>query len=143
MEEAERIARYAPDNDAEGLLAYALHRRALIGFRAEFLSRHARTPEAGEEAAFLIGEDAPERISAYRRDASALMARPAPAAEPTPAPKKRSRWPFYGQWIEAPAGFDADKPVNWRGLVFRLIALLAAVIATSVLLRVLVVKGLE
>lgn len=146
MEEAERIARYAPDNDAEGLLAYALHRRALIGFRAEFLNRHARAPEIAEESAFLIGEDAPERISAYRREARAMMVCPAPAASPPPpalAPKKRSRWPFYGQWIEAPAGFDPDKPVNWRGLVFRLIALLAAVIATSVLLRVLVVKGLE
>jgi hypothetical protein len=143
MDEAERIARYAPNGEAEGLLAYALHRRALLAFRADFTTRHARAPEVGEEAAFLIGEDLPERIAAYRRDARAMMATPAPASPPeknVPV-KKRIRFPFFGQWIEAPPNYDPDQPVNWRGLMLRLVVLLLAVIGTAVLLRVLVVKA--
>jgi hypothetical protein len=143
MDEAERIARYAPDKDAEGLLAYALHRQALLAFRADYAARHARAPEAAEEAAFLIGEDSPARIAAYRRDAATMMGA-APSAPPAmPAAKKRVRWPFFGQWVEPPASYDPDQPVNWRGLVFRLVTLLLAVVGTAVLLRVLVVKGLE
>jgi hypothetical protein len=135
MDEAERIARYAPSGEAEGLLAYALHRRALVAFRAEFLARQARAPESGEEAAFLIGEDAPERIESYRQQARALMAAP-----PKPPAAKRTRWPFYGQWVDAPLQ-DPGQPINWRGLFMRLATLLLAVIATAVLLRVLVVKS--
>jgi hypothetical protein len=142
MDEAERIARHAPTGEAEGLLAYALHRRALLAFRAEFAARHARSPEDAEEAAFLIGEDSPERINAYRRDAAAMIARlGASAPEAAPVLQKRTRFPFFGQWVEAPAGYDPDQPVNWRGLVFRLVTLLLAVVCTAVLLRVLVVKA--
>lgn len=137
MDEEGRIARYAPLGDAEGLAAYALHRQALLAFRAEFAVRQGRAPDDAEEAAFLIGEEAPARIETYRQAARALMG--APASKP--AAKTRARWPFFGQWVEAPAGFDPARPVNWRGLLARLALLMLAVVATAVLLRALFVKA--
>lgn len=139
MDEAERIRRFAPEGDGVGLAAYALHRRALLAFRAEFESRFARAPEAAEETAFLLGEEAPERIQAYRREAEALLASTGAEAKQVTAVRKPTRWPFFGQWIEAPASLDPAKPINWRGLVGRFILLLGAVIATAVLLRTLFV----
>ncbi len=156
MEESERIARYAPQGDAAGLAAYALHRRALLAFRGEFLTRHARPPEAVEEAAFLLGEETPERIDAYRRQAAALIAgtalsppRPAQATEKQALEKqavekqatekqaveKKERRLFFAPWAEAAVAQDPVAKVNWRGLLARLALLLAAVVATAILLR--------
>lgn len=137
MDEQGRIARYAPQGDAEGLAAYALHRQALLAFRAEFATRHGRAPDEAEEAAFLIGEEAPARIETYRSAARALIGAPARK----PATKPRARWLSLGQWVEAPQGFDPAQPINWRGLLSRLAMLMIAVIGTAVLLRVLFVKA--
>lgn len=136
MDEAERIRRYAPEGDGVGLAAYALHRRALLAFRSAFETRHERAPQEAEEAAFLLGEETPERIAAYRREAQALLGAPPPKPG---KPAKPVRWPFFGQWVEAPASYDPDKPVNWRGFAARLVLLLGAVIGTAVLLRTLFV----
>lgn len=141
MDEAERIRRYAPEGDGIGLAAYALHRRALLGFRAAFEAQFNREPLAAEEAAFLLGEEAAERIEAYRREAEALMAAAPARNGKGPPARKGSRWPFFGQWVEAPASFDPDAPINWRGLLARLAILLGAVIATAILLRTLYVPS--
>lgn len=138
MNEAERIALYAPEGDVIGLAAYALHRRALAAFRAEFESRHARAPDGVEEGAFLLGEETPARIDAYRQQALAMSA---PVSQDKRAARNRRRWPFFGQWVEPPASFEPDQPVNWRGLFARFAVLLAAVIATAVLLRTLFVPA--
>ena len=148
LDDAGTIARFAaaPD-DAAGLIAYALHRRALVEFRGDFSRLHGREPDAAAENAFLIGETAQGRIAAYRANAEALLAAGGAKAasssalapgtvKPRPA---RPRWPWMGLWINAPLA-PPQGPLNWRGLFWRLFVLLLAVVVTALLLRVLIVR---
>ena len=141
-DEADMIRLFAPvDDDAEGLLAFALHRRAMQDWLGAFVASagHAPTPE--DTRAFLIGETAPRRMQEYR-DRAALMIGLAregelPPVTATPPAKTRMIWPF-GPGM----GFTVDnpgQPVNWRLLMLRLLMLMAAVIVTALLLRVFVV----
>ncbi len=154
IDEAAILARFAPEAaDPVGLVAYGLHRRALIGFRAEFERQHARAATAEEEAVFMIGEISEHRIAAYRASAASMASSSAdfsganavPAASPASAsgraPKRKPRWPWFGMWVDAPMA-PASEPerLNWRGLFWRLLTLLLAVITTAILLRALVVK---
>jgi len=148
LDDAALLARLAAEEaDAAGLIAYALHRRALLAFRRDFKARHAREPAPEEEGVFLIGEVSDARIVAYRASAQVLLDRQAAAgrggALPAPAkPKQRARWPWFGMWVDAPMapGGEPEK-INWKGLLFRLLVLLLAVVTTAILLRVLVVKS--
>ncbi|KAF0230358.1 MAG: hypothetical protein FD175_1680 [Beijerinckiaceae bacterium] len=139
LDEASVLARFVPDtSDAVGHVAYALHRGALMAFRQEFHARHARSPDAVEEEAFLVGEVSDARIAAYRTSASGIVM---PAAA-SGTPKRKARWPWFGMWIDAPmAPSGQPEAINWRGLFTRLIVLLLAVITTAILLRVLFVKS--
>lgn len=139
-DEAQILARFVPaSDDSIGLLAYALHRRVLIAFRAEFARTTGREPEPGEEAAFLVGELSEPRLASYRAEASSLVS-PTPVA--AVSPKRKARWPFFGLWVDAPLAPSGEPgTINWRGLMWRLAILLASVITTAVLLRVLVVKA--
>ncbi|WP_284178370.1 hypothetical protein [Rhabdaerophilum sp. SD176] len=141
LDEATILSRFAPDEaDAAGLVAYALHRRALLAFRTEFTRRTGAAPSGEAEQAFLISETSPARLSAYRAEASRLLG-PAPTKPSDPAPRRRTRWMavFGGPPMLMP---DQPDKVNWRGLLYRLGMLLLAVIATSLLLRVLFVRPL-
>ncbi len=148
LDEAAILARFAPDGaDAAGLIAYALHRRALLAFRAEFASRQGRAPGPDEENTFLIGEVSEGRIAAYRASARAMIGAGAETTASAPAmppvkPKRKARWPWFGVWVDAPMAPSGEpETINWRGLLFRLLTLLAAVVTTAILLRVLVVKS--
>lgn len=139
------LAVYGADHDdAVALAAYALHARARHAFEARFAEKHHREPAPAEREAFLLGEMTPRRIAAYRAEAQRLVASAASAspALQTGAPqRKRARWPFFGMWVEAPRGPAANpEATNWRGLFFRLLVLLLAVVTTAILLRVLVVQ---
>jgi hypothetical protein len=139
------FARFAPSEaDVVGLLAYALHRQAELAFRADFFRLHARTPGPAEAGAFLIGELSEARVAAYRARARMLLtpvSEAGPALAPPPA-KRKPRWPFFGFWVDAPLAPSGEPgPINWRGLLWRFAILLAAVVMTAVLLRVLVVKA--
>ncbi|OYU48627.1 MAG: hypothetical protein CFE31_09240 [Rhizobiales bacterium PAR1] len=140
LDEAQIFARFilAPD-DSTGLLAYALHRRALLAFRADFDRTAGRGPEPAEEAAFLVGELSEPRLASYRAEASSLAL---PTLLPVAPPKRKARWPFFGLWVDAPLAPSGEPgTINWRGLMWRFAILLASVITTAVLLRVLVVKA--
>jgi hypothetical protein len=139
-EDAAILPRFAPDDrDLVGLAAYALHRRALHGFRAGFHARHGRAPTAEEEGIFLIGEISEARIAAYRAMAEAIGR--GDARKPA-APKRKARWPWFGLWVEAPmAPSGTPETINWRGLLGRLFVLLLAVVVTALMLRVLMVKS--
>lgn len=128
----------SPD-DLIGLAAFALHRRAMLDFRAEFAARQGRAPNTEEETAFLIGETGPTRIAAYR-EAAARMAPGQAASEAKPV-KRRMKWPLFGSWVESPLAPEKPDEINWRGLLVRLLVLLLAVIATAILLRVLFVRA--
>lgn len=132
------LARFVPDGtDPAGLLAYALHRQALLAFRLDFTAQRGRAPDQAEEGAFLIGEFSAARLAAYRSRAEAMISTPA-----APAPRRRARWPWFGMWVDAPmAPSGQPEKINWRGLFLRLLVLLLAVVTTAILLRVLVVKS--
>lgn len=134
-EDAAVLDRFAPDGvDPAGLLAYALHRQALLAFRQDFTAQRGQAPDAAEESAFLVGEFSAARLAAYRTRAEAMMARPAP-------PKRKARWPWFGMWVDAPLALPgAPDRINWKGLFLRLLVLLLAVVTTAILLRILVVK---
>lgn len=139
-DDAQIFARFVqkPD-DSIGLLAYALHRRALIAFHSDFARTTARKPEPVEEAAFLLGELSEPRLASYRGEAASLMS---PAVLPKTPEKRKARWPFFGLWVDAPLAPSGEPgTINWRGLMWRLAILLASVITTAILLRVLVVKA--
>ena len=126
-------------DDAIGLLAYALHRRALLAFHTEFAQTMARAPDPAEEAAFLVGEISGPRLASYRNEASLLIT---PAAATPVAGKRKARWPFFGLWVDAPMAPSGEpEKINWRGLMLRLAILLASVITTAILIRILVVKA--
>lgn len=141
LDEAAILARFVQgEGDAEGLLAYALHRHALLAFRQEFASRTGAAPSAEAENAFLIGETSPHRIATYRAEAAAQLASRSPAAAKEAMPAKpRRRWLalFDGPPMLVP---DQPEKVNWKGLIYRLTVLLLAVVATALLLRVLFVS---
>lgn len=142
LDEAALLARFAPEEAGPaGLVAYALHRRALFAFRGEFARRTGSAPSAEAEQAFLISETTPARLAAYREEAARLLGA-APAKPVTPvAPRRRAWWmPVLG----GPPMLVPEQPdkVNWRGLLSRLGMLLLAVIVTSLLLRVLFVRPL-
>jgi hypothetical protein len=136
------LARFvAGPEDAPGLIAYALHRKALMAFRDGFRTHHGRDAGDGDEAAFLIGEISEARLEAYRKAAAALIPEASSAAAPPPQPKRRTRWPWFGMWVDAPLGPAGDPDrINWRGLFGRLFVLLLAVVVTALLLRLLFVK---
>jgi hypothetical protein len=141
LDEAAILTRFAPgEADPAGLVAYALHRRALIAFRSEFTRRTGAAPSAEAEQAFLISETTPARLASYREDALRRLG-PSPTAPAEPAPRRRPRWMAV---LGGPPMVMPDQPdkVNWRGLLYRLGMLLLAVIATSLLLRVLFVRPL-
>jgi hypothetical protein len=132
----------AGGEDVEGLIAYALHRRAGLEFAGEFRRRHGRMPEPGEIVAFETAETAPSRIAAYRAEARRLAeARRARAgrdqAPPPSGVAAPRRWPWLGLLPEIQ---PAAGPIDWKGLTLRLLVLLLAVIVTALLLRVLVVR---
>lgn len=154
LDDAALLARFiVGEADAIALIAYALHRRALIAFRRDFEARHARTVSPEEEGVFLIGEVSDARIAAYRASAQMIRAneqtmteQPAAgkfAAFPSPAkPKRRARWPWFGMWVDAPMAPNGEpEKINWKGLFLRLLVLLLAVMTTAILLRILVVKS--
>lgn len=151
LDEAAILARFVSSPaDAEGHVAYALHRRALVDFGADFERHHGRAPDDAERVAFLVGETGAARIAAYRAMALAMMknetaSSPKETASSGPAPDSKARparrLSWFGLW-GAPILIDAEAgPVNWRGLLLRLFVLLLAVIATAILLRVLVVQA--
>lgn len=140
-EEDAVIGLFAPaEADAIGLLAYALHRRSRLTFRADYAQRTGNPPSAEAEMAFLIAETTAGRLAAYRDEASRMIslgAAPAPApTQPDPSPAKR--WSFG-----MPAMTMPGEPVrvNWKGLIYRLAMLMLAVIATALLLRILFMRG--
>jgi hypothetical protein len=134
------LARFAAtQDDAAGLLAFALHRRAVLDFHADFATRQGRGPEPGEEAAFLIGETSESRIAAYRAAAAAMIGGAGQSLPSKPA-KRRSKLPWFGYWVESPLAPERPEEINWRGLVLRLAILLLAVMATAILLRILFVR---
>ncbi|MCZ8182302.1 MAG: hypothetical protein O9322_04970 [Beijerinckiaceae bacterium] len=141
LDDAAILTRLAPEEaDTVGLVAYALHRRALLAFRTEFTRRTGAAPSSEAEQAFLISETTPARLAAYREEAFRRLG-PAPTKPADPAPRRRNRWMavFGGPPMLMP---DQPDKVNWRGLLYRLGMLLLAVIATSLLLRVLFVRPL-
>lgn len=135
--DAEILQAFGADaDDAVALAAYALHRRALTDFEARFGDGHGGEAREAGRKAFLLGEVTPARIAAYRAEAERLM-------KPAVAPRRgaKARWPFFGLWVDAPMAPATDaEPLNWRGLFFRLLVLLLAVVVTAILLRVLVVQ---
>ncbi len=146
LDEAALLARFVTDDgDPAGLVAYALHRKALLAFRADYSARTGSAPSPDAERAFLIAETAEPRMNQYHEEARRrLGTAPPPLPTPVtsePAPRKRMRWTaiFGGPPVLMP---DQPDTVNWRGLLTRLGILLLAVIMTSLLLRALFVRPL-
>ena len=147
LDDAAVLARFAADEtDVAGLIAYSLHRRALLAFRRDFEARHARPVTQAEESVFLIGEVSDARIAAYRAHAAAMTGQSGTGQSgPQPAPsrpRRKARWPWFGMWVDAPMAPNGEpEKINWKGLFLRLLVLLLAVVTTAVLLRILVVKS--
>jgi len=123
--------------DATGLAAYALHRRARLDFIRAYAERTGAEPDEAALTPFMIGEMMASRIDAYRAEAARLIAQQSgagtSAAPPLPNPKRFLTWGL-GEAIA-----HAQKPLPWRALALRLLVLLAAVVVTALMLRVLVV----
>lgn len=137
----------AGEEDAEGLVAFALHRRAFLDWVAAFEAAEKRKPDEAEMRMFLLGETAERRIAAYRERASLMI--DAPKIDPAAAPAKTMpvRKPPLRTWFW-PWGFssgfvvaDPDAPMNWRGLFLRLAMLGGAVVVTALALRIFVVRA--
>ena len=137
------------DEDSEGLLAFGLHRRAFLDWQDAYSGKHGVAPDSAAIDSFLLGETHERRIRDYRERANLMMASSAEPAEPVqgdrkiPAPKPRPLRTWFWPW-GFPSGFvveNPDQPINWKGLFWRLLLLLLAVVVTAVLLRVLVVRG--
>lgn len=137
------------EEDHEGLIAFALHRRAVFDWQDAYRAKHGRAPDDAALDDFLLGEQAERRIRDYRERASLMLALP-PEAVPSPSTPPRPPRPqgVFRTWFwpwGTPAPFApeiADKPLNWRGLATRLAILLLAVIVTAILLRFLVVRSI-
>lgn len=133
-------------DDAEGHLAFALHRRAVLDWLEAFEKTEGRAPDPGEMRLFLLGEKAERRLASYREQAALMISVPAEA--PAPAlvmPEKKPQrlrtwfWPWgfsTGFAVENP-----DQPVNWKGLFWRLLVLGLAVAVTALALRIFVVRS--
>ncbi len=144
--EREMLASLISDEvDAEGHLAFALHRRAVLDWLEAFEKSEGRAPDAGEMRLFLMGEKAERRIASYREQAALMISVPAEAPIPAlvmpekPRPRLRTWfWPWgfsTGFALENP-----DQPLNWKGLFWRLLVLGLAVVVTALALRIFVVR---
>ncbi len=135
------------EDDAEGLVAFALHRRAFLDWFSAFEATEKREPDQGEIRLFLLGETAERRLAAYRERAALMIDAPkidsgAPAPMPMP-PKRQPLRTWFWPWGFS-SGFvvaDPDAPVNWRGLLLRLLMLGGAVVVTALALRIFVVRA--
>jgi hypothetical protein len=134
------------DEDAEGLLAFALHRRAYIDWADAYRAARGAEPDDKTLADFMLGETAERRIRDYRERASLMLAvppEPAPAQQaPTKAQPPRTIRTWFWPWgfPQAFAPDTPDQPVNWKGLASRLVLLMLAVIVTALLMRFLFVR---
>ena len=148
-EEAAMLAKLMHhDEDAEGLLAFALHRRAVLDWVAAFQEHEHRAPHIAELRQFLLGEAAPRRMGEYRERASVMVAVER-TGKATPDVQKKEQsakaevsktmmWPF-GPGL----GFAVEQPgrsLNWKALLLRLVLLMIAVIVTALMLRFFVVN---
>lgn len=123
------------ENDVAGMVAYALHRRAFLDWSEAFARSAGRDPDDAERRAFLIGESSPRRLSEHRSRAETIVSATGPRR--SLAARRTLLWPF-GPGIGIPANEPAP-PVNWRGLAWKLLLLLIAVVVTALALRLLVV----
>ena len=137
-----------PD-DAEGLIAFALHRQAAMEWRDAYTASRNAQPGADDYALFMLGEEMPGRIASYKERAALLLASQAGdaaegrVADTSPAAKPMRLRSIFWPW-GVTSGFRADladKPVNWRGLFFRLALLGLAVIVTALFFRLFVPKA--
>ncbi|CAN1490503.1 hypothetical protein MCEMSEM23_00177 [Rhabdaerophilaceae bacterium] len=136
------------DEDAAGLIAYSLHRRAVVDWVEAFMAAESRFPDAGEWRVFLLGEGADRRIAAYRERAALMLAADEPALPmPAPAlsmpPKRQPLRTWFWPW-GFPSTFVVENPdqsLNWRGLLWRLLLLTLAVIVTALALRIFVIRS--
>lgn len=138
-----RFARFVSGaGDVEGLLAYALHTKAFVAFRARFSDEAGRAPTDTDDIAFLIGDTDPDRIIWYRAEATRLLAARETAAAhgmPRQPGTRRNFWPRFGLMPDAARSAAESGPANWKGLIARLAVLLLAVITTALMLRILVI----
>lgn len=145
--EREMLASLVSDEaDAEGHLAFALHRRAVLDWLEAFEKSEGRAPDSGEMRLFLMGEKAERRITAYREQAALMISVPAEAPIPALVMPEKPR-PRLRTWFW-PWGFstgfaleNADQPLNWKGLFWRLLVLGLAVVVTALALRIFVVRS--
>lgn len=142
-QEAAMLRSLAPqDEDAEGLLAFALHRRAVLDWAMAFAQSEGHSPGPDETRRFLLGEATARRQQDYKERASLLLALQREGVEVQPAKppvttRKQKIFPWgpgMGFVVEQPTG-----PLNIRLLILRLIMLLLAVIVTALMLRFFVV----
>ena len=145
--EADILARLnAGDDDAEGLLAFALHRRAFLDWTKAYADLHGRPPDEAPRDAFMLGETAERRRKDYRDRAQLMLASAEPSPEAVaaamPMPRKRPIRTWFWPW-GMPERFsveDPERPVNWRGLTLRFLMLLVAVVVTALFLRFFFVR---
>lgn len=145
--ERDMLARLvAGPDDAEGHLAFALHRRAVLDWLEAFEMSENRQPDAGEMRLFLMGESAERRLAAYREQAALMISVPAEASVPAISMPEKSK-PRLRTWFW-PWGFSTgfvvenpDQPLNWKGLFWRLLLLGLAVVVTALALRIFVVRA--
>ena len=137
-----------PD-DAEGMIAFALHRQAAMEWRGVFLASRKAQPDAEDYELFMLGEEMPGRIAGYKERAALLLAAQAgeaadmQASDKAPSAKQTRLRSIFWPW-GITSGFRADlaeKPVNWRGLFVRLALLGLAVIVTALFFRLFVPKA--
>jgi hypothetical protein len=122
MSEAALLQAFATVDDPRiGLLAYGLHRQDYIQWLTFFTSHHASPPTSADMDGYLTGEIRPTRIEAYHAQATSML-----RATPILSSKKTPQ--------------DAPKQIAWRHLVFKLGALMIAVVVTALLLRQFVVN---
>lgn len=142
------------EDDAEGLLAFALHRRAFFDFADAYRKAEGMEPDATALRHFMLGETAERRLKEYRERANLLLSLPVEATgataampgetEKNPEKTRQKTRTWFWPW-GFPSGFvveNPDQPVNWKGLAARFSMLLLAVIVTALLLRFLFVRNI-
>lgn len=142
ISDAALLTLYAPDKaEPVNLLAYALHRHALVEWVEAFTAKTQHAPDAAAFSQFYIGETMPGRIAAYRAEAARIMGARAtsttPATKPELSTKPNPR--SFLTWGLEEAIANAKAPIPWRALAMRLFILLLAVVVTALVLRVLFV----
>jgi hypothetical protein len=142
------------EDDAEGLLAFALHRRAFFDFAEAYRKAEGVEPDATALKHFMLGETADRRLKEYRERANLLLSLPPETAGAAAAvsqdsgktPEKtrpKTRTWFWPWGFPSTFAIDApDQPINWKGLAARLLLLMLAVIVTALLLRILFVRNI-